>query len=58
MPDDATLRYHLGAAYARLGRRVEARIELGKALVLDRNMREAARLLRTLHRGSPVPAVD
>jgi len=50
MPDDATLRCHLGAAYARLGRSAEARIELGKALLLDRNTREAARLIKTLHR--------
>jgi Tfp pilus assembly protein PilF len=58
MPDDATLRYHLGAAYARLGRKIEAWIELKKALVLDRNMREAAKLLKTLHKRIPASVID
>ncbi|MGC8862096.1 MAG: tetratricopeptide repeat protein [Armatimonadota bacterium] len=47
-PDEPVLRYHLGAAYARLGRRFEAYVELKKALLLNPGMREAANLLRRL----------
>lgn len=48
MPDDATLRYHLAAAYSKLGLIEEARIELNKALLLDPNHRESRTLLRSL----------
>ncbi len=53
MPDQAALRYHLGAAYARLGREFDARVELKKALILDSKTHEAARLLRTLGKQAP-----
>ncbi len=49
MPDRAELRYHLGAAYARQGLREEARVELNKALILDRGMNDAAKLIHELH---------
>jgi len=47
-PDDPTLRYHLGAAHAKLGHKFEAYVELKKALLLDADMRQAAKLLRTV----------
>ena len=49
MPDDATLRYHLGAAYAKKGLKPEARIELEKSLLLDSSMSDAIKLRKTIH---------
>ncbi|MCX8053752.1 MAG: tetratricopeptide repeat protein, partial [Armatimonadetes bacterium] len=49
-PDDPTLRYHLGATYFKLGKLWNSRIELEKALLLDREMLEAKKLLRVIRR--------
>lgn len=46
--DDATLRYHLGAIYAKLNRRQEAKVELKKALILDASLKDAKDLLLKL----------
>lgn len=49
MPDDATLRYHLGAAYAKIGQIDRARIELRKALILEPGNSDSLTLLNHLH---------
>ncbi len=49
-PDSADLRYHLGAAYAAMGSRAAARVELEKSLLLDPHQSQAAKLLKTLQK--------
>ena len=58
LPDEsAEMYYHLGAAYARLGRTRDARIALQRSLELDRSMTEAVRELEQLRQELPAPAV-
>lgn len=47
-PDSAEIRFHLGAAYARLGNAQSATVELKKALLLDGSLTDARLLLRNL----------
>ncbi|MEI6502753.1 MAG: tetratricopeptide repeat protein, partial [Armatimonadota bacterium] len=55
--ESAEVYYHLGAAYARLGRNREARQALERCLDLDRTFTEAARELDGLRQELPSPAV-
>lgn len=47
-PNEPTLRYHAGAAYAKRKHYIAARIELEKSLVLDKTMTDARKLLKSL----------
>lgn len=47
-PDEPELRYHLGAAYAKCGRRAAARVELRKSLLLDSERSDARKLLKSV----------
>lgn len=49
-PNEAEIRYHLAATYAKRGLRARALIEARKALLLDSNMTTASNLLKTLHK--------
>lgn len=49
-PDEAEIRYHLGAVFARQGLITEARIELSKSLILDKSLPDAREVLRKLQR--------
>jgi Flp pilus assembly protein TadD len=49
-PDAAELRYHLGAAYFDAKKRDEALIELNKALIINANITDAAKLIKKLQR--------
>lgn len=49
-PVGPELRYHLGVAYSKLGNNDSARIELGKAIILDHNMTKASILLKSLQK--------
>ena len=55
--ESAEIYYHLGAAYARLGRKPEARLALERSLQLDRSLDEAARELDQLSQELPHPAL-
>jgi Flp pilus assembly protein TadD len=46
-PNDADVRYHLGATYVKLNRLDEARVELKKSLAIE-NMRPARALLKSI----------
>ncbi len=48
----AVVHYHLGAVYAKMGRKDDARGELNKALLLDSSLTEASELLKRLGEGS------
>lgn len=48
--DDATLRYHLGAIYAKLGCKGEAKIELHKSVILDASLKDSKALLLSLQK--------
>jgi thioredoxin-like negative regulator of GroEL len=43
LPDNPTIRYHLGMAYHKQGLREKALTELNKAIEIDRNFPEATR---------------
>ena len=55
--ESAEMYYHLGAAYARLNRKHEARQALERCLALDSTFDEAARELDGLGQELPLPAV-
>ncbi|MHB8997294.1 MAG: tetratricopeptide repeat protein [Armatimonadota bacterium] len=55
--ESAEMYYHLGAAYARLGRKQAARVALQKALALDPTLEEATRELKNLSQDLPYPAL-
>lgn len=55
--ESAEMYYHLGAAYARTGRREQARTALRRALELDPSYREASDELRLLSEDLPVPSM-
>lgn len=55
--ESAEMYYHLGAAYARLGRKQAARVALQKALALDPTLDEATRELKNLSQDLPYPAL-
>jgi tetratricopeptide (TPR) repeat protein len=55
--ESAEMYYHLGAAYARLGRKQAARVALQKSLTLDPSMDEAAQELKNLSQDLPIPAL-
>jgi Flp pilus assembly protein TadD len=44
-PDSGDLRYHLGAAYARVGKPYQARIELEKAIICGESNPQARALI-------------
>lgn len=55
--ESAEMYYHLGAAYARLARRDDARWNLARALELDPSYAEAADELRLLSQDLPQPSL-
>jgi tetratricopeptide (TPR) repeat protein len=55
--ESAEMYYHLGAAYARLGRKQAARAALQKALALDPTINEARKELENLSQDLPYPAL-
>ncbi|MEN6303030.1 MAG: tetratricopeptide repeat protein [Armatimonadia bacterium] len=55
--ESAEMYYHLGAAYARLGRKPTARLVLGRALALDPSYEEARDELKLLSQDLPQPAL-
>ena len=55
--ESAEMYYHLGAAYARLGRTREAKAALQRCLDLDRSMTEARHELEQLFQELPAPAL-
>lgn len=55
--ESAEMYYHLGAAYARLGRKPTAKLALTRALELDPSYDEAARELKLLSQDLPQPTI-
>lgn len=55
--ESAEMYYHLGAAYARLGRKTDARWALNRSLELDPSYSEAADELRILSQELPRPSL-
>jgi len=55
--ESAEMYYHLGAAYARLGKKAEARWALNRSLELDPSFVEAADELKVLGQDLPRPAI-
>lgn len=55
--ESAEMYYHLGAAYARLGKKADARWALNRSLELDPSFFEAADELKTLGQDLPRPAI-
>jgi predicted Zn-dependent protease len=58
MPDEsAEMYYHLGAAYARVGKKADARWALHRSLELDPSYLEAVDELKILSQDLPIPSV-
>ena len=55
MPDSPTINFHLGDAYARVGRHLEARFQWQRALELDPTEEETEQLQARLVDGLPEP---
>lgn len=55
--ESAELYYHLGAAYAKIGRRTDAAVALRKALAIDSSYAEAREALHQLSLELPSPAL-
>jgi predicted Zn-dependent protease len=55
--ESAEMYYHLGAAYARLGKKADARWALNRCLELDPSFYQAVDELRRLSQDLPLPAV-